>query len=41
MSWIYIIGNLIFWFILGDIDSIVVINHGQCIGPQFLGLLKY
>ena len=32
MSWIYIIGHLIFWFILGEIYSIVVINHGPMKG---------
>ena len=40
MSWIYIVGNLIFLFMLGDIDSVVVINRGPCIGPWLLGLLK-
>ena len=40
MSWIYIIGNLIFSLILGDIDSILVINRGPCIGPWLVGLLN-
>ena len=40
MSWIYIVGNFNILVILGDIDSIVVINRGPFIGPRLLGLFK-